>query len=61
MGIAQLMDGRFGKCLKPLTDHDLNRLQGLAAKEPYREVAAYMEERRVKLEQEIVSYYLKEQ
>lgn len=61
MGIAQLMDERFRKCLKPLTDHDLNRLQGLVAKEPYREVAAYMEERRVKLEQEIVSYYLKEQ
>lgn len=61
MGIEQLMDERFSKCLKPLTDNDLNRLQGLAVKEPYREVAAYMKERRVKLEQEIVSYYLKEQ
>lgn len=57
MGIEQLMDERFSKCLKPLTDNDLNRLQGLTEEVLYRDVAAYMKEQRVKLEQEIVSYY----
>lgn len=61
MGTEQLMDERFSKCLRPLTNNDLNRLQGLAAQEPYRDVAAYMKGQRVKLEQEIVSYYFKEQ
>lgn len=58
MGVEQLADDRFRKCLKRLTDHDLNRLEGLAEEEPYKDVAAYMKEQRVKLEQEIVSYYL---
>lgn len=58
MGIEQLADERFCKCLKPLTDNDLSRLESLAEEETYREVVSYMRERSVKLEQEIVSYYL---
>ena len=57
MGVEQLTDDRFGKCLKPLTDNDLNRLAGLGQEEIYKEVAAYMRAQCVKLEQEIVSYY----
>ena len=61
MGARELADDRFGKCLKGLTDHDLNRLQGLEQEEPYKDVVAYMREKRVKLEQEIVSYYFEVQ
>lgn len=61
MGIGQLEDDRFRKCLKQLTDHDLNRLSVLEEEDLYKDVAAYMRERRVKLEQEIVSFYLEVQ
>lgn len=57
MGTRQLADERFQKCLKPLTDNDLIRLEGLEGEENYREIVSYMKERRVKLEQEIVSYF----
>lgn len=59
MGVSQLRDKRFQNCLKKLTEHDLVRLEGFPEEDPYREVLAYMKEFNVKLEQEIVSYYLK--
>ncbi len=58
MGVSQLRDKRFQNCLKKLTEHDLVRLEGFPEEDPYREVLAYMKEFNVKLEQEIVSYYL---
>ena len=57
MGTEQLQDKRFALCLKPLTDNDNARLQGLAEMEPYKDTVLYMLEHNVKLEQEIVSYY----
>lgn len=58
MGIRQLTDERFRGCLKTLTDNDISRMEGLAEDEAYRDVIQYMRANRVKLEQEIVSYYL---
>ncbi len=58
MGIQQLRDVRFGHCLRELTDHDRSRLETLVGDAPYSEVLKYMKEHNVKLEQEIVSYYL---
>jgi hypothetical protein len=59
MGIKQLRDVRFRHCLRPLTDHDMNRLEVLMEDAPYSEVLGYMKEHNVKLEQEIISYYAK--
>lgn len=58
MGTDQLRDARFRHCLKELTDYDRKRLESLLEEEPYSEVVKYMKEYNVKLEQEIVSYYL---
>ena len=58
MGIQQLKDERFQHCLKKLTDNDVVRLEALANDAVYREVLMYMKEHNVKLEQEIISYYL---
>lgn len=58
MGIQQLCDTRFGHCLRELTDNDMSRIEILMEEEPYSEVLKYMQEHNVKLEQEIVSYYL---
>ncbi len=58
MGIPQLKDERFQHCLKKLTDNDVVRLEALANDMTYREVLMYMKEHNVKLEQEIISYYL---
>ena len=58
MGIEQLADKRFASCLKPLTDNDMARLRPFAEMEPYRETVSYMLEHNVKLEQEIISYFL---
>lgn len=58
MGIEQLKDERFGACLRELTQADVSRLQTLEGEDTYREVAAYMRAENVKLEQEIISYYL---
>lgn len=58
MGIQQLSDRRFCNGLRELTDHDRNRMEALLEDASYREVLKYMKEHRVKLEQEIVSYYL---
>ena len=57
MGIQQLCDIHYSKCLRELTDNDMNRL-GSLMEEPYYDVLKYMQEHNVKLEQEIVSYYL---
>ena len=57
MGIEQLKDERFAGCLKELTENDSGRIESLLEEEQYRKVAGYMKEKRVKLEQEIVSYY----
>lgn len=58
MGIGQLQDERYESCLKELTDNDRSRMESLIKEEPYQEVLKYMQEHNVKLEQEIVSYYL---
>ena len=58
MGIEELKDERFARCHKELTDNDRKRMQLLLSEEPYVKIMRYMEENNVKLEQEIVSYYL---
>ena len=58
MGIGQLKDARFQNCLKALTDSDRSRLETLMQDASYSGVLNYMKEHNVKLEQEIVSYYL---
>lgn len=58
MGIQQLSDIRFENCLRELTDHDRGRLEVLMEDTSYREVLMYMKAHNVKLEQEIVSYYM---
>lgn len=57
MGARQLADERFCHCLKELTDNDLARMDTLAEEDLYRDVIGYMRAHRVKLEQEIVSYF----
>jgi len=61
MGIEQLCDTRFNHCLRKLTDNDMNRLETLIEDDSYRKVLNYMKERNIKLEQEIVSYYLEKE
>lgn len=56
MSVDTLRDGRFRRCLQPLTENDRVRLKSLAEKDMFREVAGYMLEENAKLEQEIVSY-----
>ena len=58
MGTLQLCDNRFRHCLRVLTDNDVSRLEALMGEAPYTEILKYMKEHGVKLEQEIVSYYL---
>lgn len=58
MGIKQLCDMRYSHCLRELTDNDMSRFGTLMEEELYNEVLKYMKENNVKLEQEIVSYYL---
>lgn len=60
MGIQQLCDIRFSHCLRELTDNDMIRLEALMEEDLYKEVLNYMKEHNVKLEQEIVSYYLEQ-
>ena len=60
MGIQQLCDRRFSHCLRELTDNDMSRLEALTEEDLYNEVSIYMKEHNVKLEQEIVSYYLEQ-
>lgn len=58
MGIQQLCDSRFSHCLKKLTDNDIVRLDSLIEDASYEEVLKYMKKYEIKLEQEIISYYL---
>ena len=58
MGIQQLRDMRFSHCLRELTDNDISRLEALMEDASYSEALKYMKEHNVKLEQEIISYYL---
>lgn len=58
MGVRQLEEERFQNCLKELTEYDLVRLESLMEDDSYREVLEYMKKHNVKLEQEIISYYL---
>ncbi len=56
MSRAELEDERFQFCLHSLTEQDRTRLQSLKKQKEYRELAGYMLEHDVKLEQEIISY-----
>ena len=57
MSCAELQGARFRSCLQPLTNQDRIRLKSLEKQGTYRELAAYMLEKNVKLEQEIISYF----
>lgn len=58
MGLAQLLDKRFEIGLRQLTENDRSRMNLLLEEEKYRPIVEYMGENNVKLEQEIVSYYI---
>lgn len=55
MSVETLQDKRYSSCLLPLTENDRKRLKILAGKADFQDMAAYMLEKNVKLEQEIVS------
>ena len=57
MSRAELEDTRFQSCLRPLSDNDHLHLESLEKQEIYQNLAGYMLEHGVKLEQEIISYY----
>lgn len=56
MSIEELQNQNFQMCLQPLTEQDRKRLVSLLKEEKFRDVAQYMLEHNVKLEQEIISY-----
>lgn len=56
MGVEELRNEKYQKSLRPLTDNDRKRGEGLADDRRYAEVVLYMLEENVKLEQEIISY-----
>jgi len=58
MGIEQLIDERYRHCLRELTDSDRSRLSSIMDEKVYHDTLMYMQEHNIKLEQEIVSYYL---
>lgn len=60
MSFEELMEPDYRKCLHPLTERDITRMQELAVMLEYRDVIKYMLEHRVKLEQEIISLKLME-
>ena len=55
MSARELADARNQSCLLPLTRRDRERLASLRENPEFRELAAYMLEHNVKLEQEIIS------
>lgn len=57
MSRKELENPLFQSCLRPLTQQDRIRLMSLKKQELYRDLAVYMLEKNVKLEQEIVSFY----
>lgn len=56
MSVEELQNPLFQSCLQRLTANDRRRLESLAQTEQFRDVAEYMLNRDVKLEQEIVCY-----
>lgn len=58
MGIQDLEDERWQNCLNKLTDLDVKRLINLKENKAYTQCIAYMLDKNVKLEQEIISLYL---
>lgn len=58
MGIQELEDIRYRDCLKEISEKDRTRLEPLLTDSRYSEVANYLMENGVKLEQEIISYHL---
>lgn len=58
MNIEQMCDERFKSCLQKLTDTDIVKLKNLQNKGLFQEEIAYMLDHQVKLEQEIICYYL---
>lgn len=58
MGVPELKDERYKKCLAPLTANDKVRLQTLKDNEVYGECVQEMLHLNAKLEQEIVCYFL---
>ena len=58
MNTEDLENPCFKKYLKPLSDHDRNRLMRLKEEKEYAEVIEAMLERNIKLEQEIISYFM---
>ena len=60
MSFQELKNSEYRKCLHPLTEGDITRMQELAVMPEYRDVIKYMLEHRVKLEQEIISLKLME-
>lgn len=56
MGVRELRDPAYRRCLVDLSENDIQRLKGLADVQPYREVVAEMLKRKVKLEQEIICW-----
>lgn len=58
MGIQDLEDERWQNCLNKLTDLDVKRLINLKENKAYTQCIAYMLNKNVKLEQEIISLYL---
>ena len=61
MSTKELQDPRYRSCLHPLTAQDRIRLESLKQQELYCQLASFMLTQNVKLEQEIVSYYEKQQ
>ena len=61
MSQKELQDPRYQFCLHPLTEQDRVRLNSLKQQKEYRELISYMLNQNVKLEQEIISYYLTRQ
>lgn len=55
---SDLEDIRYAKCLKKLSDSDIHRLNNLKIYEQYSNCIDYMLKEKVKLEQEIISFYI---
>lgn len=58
MSVEELQDSRYERCLLKLSVNDKRRLKKLVENKVYEDVVRYMLEQDVKLEQEIVSYFL---
>lgn len=54
MGVSELKNPAYQKCLTSLSENDIQRLEVLRAVAPYCEVVEEMLKRKVKLEQEII-------